>query len=91
MEITWDDVKTQEKDSYLLIDIREYEHSALGMVPGAIAISFIEDVNKLFELPKEKKIYLYEIMYDVGMSAIRENLVYRHRNCCRMQGMRHTV
>ena len=80
MEITWDDVKTQEKDSYVLIDIREYEHSALGMVPGAMAISFIEDVNKLFELPKEKKIYLYchkgelsiqaqELLQDAGYEA----------------------
>jgi len=80
LEITWNDVKEKDKETYVLVDIREYEHSVLGMVPGAVAISFIEDVNKLFTLPKEKNIYVYchkgelsvqaqELLQDAGYKA----------------------
>ena len=60
-EITFDELKGLAQDSYALIDIRDEEKVAGGMIPGAINI-FSEDLDsseELADIPKDKKIVFY--------------------------------
>ena len=60
-EITYEELKSLTKGSYVLIDIRDEGLTAYGMMPGAINI-FIEDIEnskELSEIPKDKKLIFY--------------------------------
>ena len=60
-EITYEELKSLTKGSYVLIDIRDEGLTAYGMMPGAKSI-FIEDIEnskELSEIPKDKKLIFY--------------------------------
>lgn len=64
MEITYEQLKQIEKDTYILIDIRDESAVNYGMLPGAVHISqeqlSEEKLSRLEDsLPKDKKIILY--------------------------------
>ncbi len=59
MEITWNQVRAMEKNTYVLVDVRRYEASNLGKVPSAIALSYEEEPELFAILPKDKKIFIY--------------------------------
>ncbi len=56
----WEDLKTiQEDENALLLDVREKEELADGMIPGAVHIPLGQLRKRINELPKDKKIYAY--------------------------------
>ena len=60
-EITYDELKELDKNSYELIDIRDDGLTEYGMIPGAIHI-FIDDLensDKLTDIPLDKKLIFY--------------------------------
>lgn len=60
-EITYDELKALEKDSYVLIDIRDEGLVSYGMISGAINI-YLEDIDvspELMAIPKNKKLIFY--------------------------------
>lgn len=60
-EITYDELKALEKDSYVLIDIRDEGLVSYGMLSGAINI-YLEDIDvspELMAIPKNKKLIFY--------------------------------
>ena len=60
-EITYDELKALEKDSYVLIDIRDEGLVSYGMISGAINI-YLEDIDvspELLAIPKNKKLIFY--------------------------------
>lgn len=64
MEITYEQLKQIEKDTYILIDIRDESAVNYGMLPGAVHIPqeqlSEEKLSRLEDrLPKDKKIILY--------------------------------
>ena len=62
-EITLEELKKLQKDSYLFVDIRDEGARSYGMIPGAVAVSFdaaYEDVERAIEgLPADKKLIFY--------------------------------
>ena len=61
-EITCEEMKKWQKDSYLLIDVRDEGLRMYGMIPGALALdpeAGEEEKRKIAELPKEKKLVFY--------------------------------
>ena len=59
IEITYKELMTWEKDSFLLVDIRDYASVEYGKIPDAVHIPEEEFFSRMAELPKEKKIVLY--------------------------------
>ena len=60
-EISYEELRELQDDSYELIDIRDEGMTLYGMIPGAINI-YIEDLEnseKLKAIPKDKKIVFY--------------------------------
>ena len=47
IEITWEELQSQDLDRYILVDTRGDEAVNYGMIPGAIAIPECELVDKL--------------------------------------------
>ena len=62
-EITLEELSVMQKDSYVLIDIRDEGLASYGMIPGAVNIPVDtpeEEQNKrIAEIPKEKKLIFY--------------------------------
>ena len=61
-EITVQELGNLQKDSYILIDIRDEELRAFGMIPGAVAADFgteVELYSLIDKLPEEKSLILY--------------------------------
>ncbi len=62
-EISLEELRHLPRDSYELIDIRDEDLRAYGMLPGAIAVSFDEAADiyeeKLLRIKKEKKLVFY--------------------------------
>ena len=60
-EITYDELKGLDKDSYVLIDIRDEELISQGMIPGAINIvsEELESSKELADISPEKKLIFY--------------------------------
>ena len=62
-EISLEELRQLPRDSYELIDIRDEDLRAYGMLPGAIAVSFDEAADiyeeKLLRIKKEKKLVFY--------------------------------
>ena len=61
-EITCEEMKKWQKDSYLLIDVRDEGLRLYGMIPGALALdpeAGEVEKRKIAELPKEKKLVFY--------------------------------
>ena len=59
VEITWEEVQTWEPGSFVLVDTRGDEAVNYGKIPGAIAISECELVDKLAAAAGDKKVILY--------------------------------
>ena len=60
-EVTYDKLKEWDRDSYVLIDIRDDELVDKGIIPGAIRI-FSEDLEnstELAEISLDKKLVFY--------------------------------
>ena len=60
-EITYDELKELDKDSYILVDIRDESNTEKGMIPDALHIPLGEFDNskELADTPLEKKIVFY--------------------------------
>ncbi|MBP5384258.1 MAG: ATPase [Lachnospiraceae bacterium] len=61
-EITVSELEQLQKDSYILIDIRDEEHRAYGMLPGAIALDVDPEADLYSEierLPEDKLLVFY--------------------------------
>ncbi len=61
-EISCEEMKKWQKDSYLLIDVRDEGLRMYGMIPGALALdpeAGEEEKRKIAELPNEKKLIFY--------------------------------
>ena len=59
IEITWEEVQTWEPGSFVLVDTRGDEAVNYGKIPGAIAISECELMDKLAAAAGDKKVILY--------------------------------
>ena len=60
-EITYDELKGLENESYVLIDIRDEGLVSYGVIPGAVHI-FVDDLENsrvLADISKEKKLIFY--------------------------------
>ncbi len=60
-EITYDELKELDKDSYVLVDIRDESNTEKGMIPEALHIqpAELETSRELADIPLEKKIVFY--------------------------------
>ena len=59
IEITWQEVNSLEKDSYVLIDIRDESAVNYGMIPGAVHIPEEQLTTENDKISKEKKVIFY--------------------------------
>ena len=59
VEITYEEMKQWEKESYLLIDIRSESHLGYGTIPNAIHIPYEQIEEKKDTFSKDKKIVFY--------------------------------
>lgn len=59
IEITWEELQSQDLERYILVDTRGDEAVNYGMIPGAIAIPECELVDKLAAAAGDKKVILY--------------------------------
>ncbi len=59
VEITRQELAELAEDSRCLVDIRTKESASFGMMPGAVSIPEPELMDRLGELPKDKKLVLY--------------------------------
>lgn len=59
LELTWQEIEPLEKNRYQMVDIRNAQNAAYGMLPGAICIPEEELEERLEELPRKKMIILY--------------------------------
>ena len=53
-DITYEELRNETPDSYLLVDIREESAAAYGIISGAVLIPMGELEQRRGELPKEK-------------------------------------
>lgn len=69
----------RESEKGIRVDLREENQVQFGTIPGAVSISGTQ-LQKLYELPKDKKIYLFcqkgelsqeilEVMLEAGYDA----------------------
>ena len=62
-EITFEDLKKWQPNSYVLIDIRDEGLASYGMIPGAVHIPMDEledgDSSVMADIAPEKKVVLY--------------------------------
>lgn len=73
-EITVQELGNLQKDSYILIDIRDEELRSFGTIPGAAAVDFDTEAelhSHIDKLPEEKTL----IPYIVRQAAERESLM----------------
>lgn len=59
VEITYEEMKQWEEESYLLIDIRSESHLGYGTIPNAIHIPYEQIEEKKDTFSKDKKIVFY--------------------------------
>ena len=87
-EITCEEMKKWQKDSYLLIDVRDEGLRMYGMIPGALALdpeAGEEEKRKIAELPKEKKLVFY---CEIGRRTrdFEESDFPEHPECFSLEG-----
>lgn len=58
-ELTLQELRTLDRDSYTLVDIRDEGAVNYGMLPGAVAISERQIFDNLDKLNKDKKVVVY--------------------------------
>ncbi len=56
---TWKELLRRDKDSSIILDVRTQPETLIGMIEGAINIPVDELRNRLNDIPKDKKIYVY--------------------------------
>ncbi|MCQ2505883.1 MAG: ATPase [Lachnospiraceae bacterium] len=71
--VTYEEVMTWEKSSYLFIDVRDESSVAYGKIPGAKWILPDEIDEKMDEIPKDKKLVLY-CMKGISSEEVAEKL-----------------
>ena len=88
-EISLVELNKLQKDTYILVDIRDEGLRTYGMIPGAISIDFDrkpeEIQSDLAKLPYDKKLIFY---CDVGRKTrdLDEDLVSQGRDCYSLEG-----
>ena len=88
-EITCEELKGLEKDSYVLIDIRDEGHRAYGMMPDAIAadpdVGTEEMKAKIGAIPEDKKLVFY---CELGRRTreLDDELYFPGRECYSLAG-----
>ena len=82
-EISYEELRELQDDSYELIDIRDEGMTLYGMIPGAINI-YIEDLEnseKLKAIPKDKKIVFYCEVGRLSLAIDTERECFKNREC----------
>ncbi len=88
-EISLEELNKLQKDTFILIDIRDEGLRTYGMIPGAISIDFDREPEEiqsdLAKLPYDKKLIFY---CDVGRKTrdLDEDLVSQGRDCYSLEG-----
>ncbi len=88
-EITPEELHSLEKDSYILIDIRDEGLRDYGMIPGATALDFEAEPEEIKEriglLPKDRKLIFY---CEVGRKTrdLEENPYLSGFDCYSLEG-----
>ena len=88
-EISLVELNKLQKDTYILVDIRDEGLRTYGMIPGAISIDFDrkpeEIQSDLAKLPYDKKLIFY---CDIGRKTrdLDEDLVSQGRDCYSLEG-----
>lgn len=75
VNVSIDELMGWDKDSYILVDIRDRGSVEYGMIPGAIAITETELMDNIDKLENGKKIVLYcmkGIASEAAAKALRE-------------------
>ncbi len=72
LEITYTALKDWPENSYMLVDIRDSQAAGYGMIPGAVLIPSDELVDRIAELPENKKIVLYCMKGTKSLEVIEE-------------------
>ncbi len=55
----WEDVKTLDRNEFFVLDVRNPEELALGMIDGAVNIPLNQLRQQINEIPRTKKILIY--------------------------------
>jgi len=88
-EISLEELNKLQKDTFILIDIRDEGLRTYGMIPGAISIDFDREPEEIqsdiAKLPYDKKLIFY---CDVGRKTrdLDEDLVSQGRDCYSLEG-----
>lgn len=88
-EISLEELNKLQKDTFILIDIRDEGLRTYGMIPGAISIYFDREPEEIqsdiAKLPYDKKLIFY---CDVGRKTrdLDEDLVSQGRDCYSLEG-----
>ena len=88
-EISLEELNKLQKDTFILIDIRDEGLRTYGMIPGAISIDFDREPEEIqsdiAKLPYDKKLIFY---CDVGRKTrdLDEDLVSQRRDCYSLEG-----
>ncbi|MCR5633410.1 MAG: ATPase [Eubacterium sp.] len=88
-EISLEELNKLQKDTIILIDIRDEGLRTYGMIPGAISIDFDREPEEIqsdiAKLPYDKKLIFY---CDVGRKTrdLDEDLVSQGRDCYSLEG-----
>ena len=88
-EISLAELNKLQKDTYILVDIRDEGLRTYGMIPGAISIDFDREPEEIqsdiAKLPYDKKLIFY---CDVGRKTrdLDEDLVSQRRDCYSLEG-----
>ncbi len=88
-EISLAELNKLQKDTYILVDIRDEGLRTYGMIPGAISIDFDREPEEIqsdiAKLPYDKKLIFY---CDVGRKTrdLDEDLVSQGRDCYSLEG-----
>ena len=59
IEVNYEDIMSMEEDSYCYLDIRNESSVGYGMLPGAIHIPEEQLLDRISEIPRDKKVILY--------------------------------
>ena len=88
-EISLEELNKLQRDTFILIDIRDEGLRTYGMIPGAISIDFDREPEEIqsdiAKLPYDKKLIFY---CDVGRKTrdLDEDLVSQGRDCYSLEG-----
>ena len=79
VNVTYEEIKNWDEDTYIWVDIRDEESVAYGGIPGSVWIAEANIGAKKSELPKDKKIVFYCMRGVVSVEIDDNHAVFRHR------------